>query len=142
MLVVAQGASGGTSTTDSAVGANAVEGGRNADSPNSGSASGANISNKVAGVVSGMELRSFDFVPLSLITWTTGLSGPSHKDSYAFRPQDSAYTYRMKRVALGDFGAGQNIPDTNAIMADAKHIKNAADGNDSGSSESAPFLHL
>ena len=141
-LAVAQGASGGISKTNSAVGANAVEGGDSADSPNSGSASGANVSNKVAGVVSGMELRSFDFVPLPLITWTTGLSGPSHKDSYAFRPQDSAYIYRMKRVALGDFGAGQNIPDTNAIMADAKHIKNAADGNDSGSSESAPFLHL
>ena len=91
-----------------------------------------------------MELRSFDFVPLSLITWTAGLSDPSHKDSYAFRPQDSAYTYRMKRVALGDSGARQDIPETEAIMNYPEYVVNAAgsDDSDDNSSESAPFLHL
>ncbi|RPD63125.1 hypothetical protein L227DRAFT_651386 [Lentinus tigrinus ALCF2SS1-6] len=81
----AQGKNGGISTTSPAVGVDAGQGGDSVSSADSGSASGANLYDK-----------------LSNINVAPGLS-QSHDsaadDSYAFQPEDSAYSYHMKRVA-------------------------------------------
>ncbi|KAI0724375.1 hypothetical protein C8T65DRAFT_824661 [Cerioporus squamosus] len=114
-----QGEKGGNSVSLPATGADAGQGGGSTSSVDGSPASGEAL-DKVGSVVTS--------TPLSQ-------GSAAEEDSYAFHPQDSAYAYRMKRVARSDPGAlvyrREDILDPATIVDDAPGSNDGDSSNNS-----------